>query len=139
MIFPFVPIRCTPSDFINPFPPLYVTTAVCSALLLLQLLVLFLASKDAPATLQGRWQHWAKLLPLPSLLLVSAGTALGAGGLTVWIWLQSRSFIGWCAGFIINLSGQATAYRIAEDGAQVTVALTACLLPAGLIAALLMR
>jgi hypothetical protein len=103
------------------------------------MLALFLASKDAPAALQGRWQHWEKLLPLPSLLLVSAGATLGAGGLTVWIWLQSRSFIIWCAGFIVNLSGQAAAYRIAEDGTQITVVLTACLLPAGLIAILLMR
>ena len=137
MIFPLVPVRCIPSDFINPFSPLYVTTATCSGLLLLQVLALFLISKSTLATFQRRWQNWAK--PMPLLLLVSAGATLGAGGLTVWIWLQSRSFIPWCAGFVINLSGQAAAYHTAEDGVQITVKATACLLLAGLIAVLLMR
>jgi predicted exporter len=93
MMFPLVPVRCLPSDFINPFPALYATTAMCSALLLLQVLLLFLASRGTPAALQRWWQNWAK--PMPLLLLISAGATVGAMGLTGWIWLQSRSFIAW--------------------------------------------
>jgi hypothetical protein len=134
---PLVPVRCSPSDFINPFPPLYVTTAVCSVLLLLQALLLFLTSKVSLVAPQHRWQHWAK--PLPLLLLLTAGAALGAVGLTVWVWLQSRSFIPWCAGFAIDLSGQEAAYRAAQDGARVTVIVTACLPLVGLLVVLLTR
>lgn len=130
-MFPFVPVRCIPSDFINPFPPLYVTTAVCSALLLLQVLLLFLTSKGMPVVLQRRWQ---KLV-----LLISAGAALGAMGLTVWIWLQSHSFIAWCSPIRERLSAQNDAYHAAEAGVLITVTVTALLLLVGLAMALLLR
>lgn len=134
---PLVPVRCIPSDLINPFPPLYVMTAVCSGLLLLQTLLLFLTSKGSLAAPHHRWQHLEK--PLPALFLITASAALGAVGLTIWVWLQSHSFIPWCAGFAMNLSGQEAAYRIAQEGMQVTISVTAVLLLVGLIAVLLVR
>lgn len=135
MIFALVPIRCIPPDFINPFPPFYMTTAVCSALLLLQTLVLFLTYKGASADLPRHWQNWAGR----SVLLISAGAMLGAVGLTVWIWLQSRSFIAWCVPLLSRLSAQDAASHVAQGGVLITVIVTALLLLAGLAMILLIR
>ena len=135
MMGPLVPVRCVPSDFINPFPPLYSTTALCSVLLFLQTLLLFWAFSGSLVPLQRGWRHWAKSL----VLLLTAGAALGTGGLTGWIWLQSRSFIVWCAGFARDLSGQESAYQAAERGMQLTVMVTVFLLLVGLIVVLLRR
>lgn len=135
MIFALVPVRCIPPDFINPFPPLYMTTAVCSALLLLQSLLLSLTYRGTSAALQRVWQNWAGL----SVLLISAGAMLGAVGLTVWIWLQSRSFIAWCVPLPSRLSAQDAASHVAQGGVLITIIVTALLLLAGLAIGLLIR
>ncbi len=131
MMLPLVPVRCSPSDLINPFPPLYVTTAVCSGLLLLQVLLILLIFRGS----QRRLSTWVK----PLALSISAAPALGAVGLTVWIWLQSRSFIPWCSPARERLSAQTTAYHAAQVGVWITIAVTALLLLVGLATLLLTR
>ena len=135
MMVPLVPVRCVPSDFMNPFPSLYGTTALCSVLLLLQTLALFWFFRGSLAPLQRCWQGWAKSL----VVLLTTAVALGGVGLTIWIWLQSRSFIVWCAGFARDLSGQEAAYQTAKWGMQIIVIVTAFLLLVSLIVVLLRR
>ena len=135
MMAPFMPARCFPPDFINPFPPLFMTAAVCSVLLLLQVLVLFLTFKGAPAALPRRWQNRALRL----ILLLSAGATVGAGGFTFWVWLQSRSFIPWCVPVPPRVAAQEAAYQAAQGGVMITVLVTALLLLAGLAMVLLRR
>ena len=138
MLFPLLPVRCTPADLIviNPFPSLVVTAAVCGALLLLHVLLLFRTSPRVPAALQRHWLSWAR----PLVLFLSAGATLGAVGLTIWLWLQSRAVVGRCsAGASERFSAQTAAYQVGTLGVQITVTVTALLLLLGLAMVLLSR
>lgn len=88
---PFTPFRCSPLDFINPFPPFFQTSVVCAGLLLAEMLLLFLWHGSQQA-IQQRWQSYS----IRTLCLLVLGGTLWSPGLAWWLWGQSSSFKGWC-------------------------------------------
>jgi hypothetical protein len=55
MDIPFTSFRCSPLDFINPFPPFFQTSVVCAGLLLAEMLLLFFIWHGSRQAIQQKW------------------------------------------------------------------------------------
>jgi lysylphosphatidylglycerol synthetase-like protein (DUF2156 family) len=127
MDIPLTPSRCSPLDFINPFPPFLQTSIVCTGLLLATTALLLFIWHGSRQALQQQWLGYAIRT---ICLLVLAGT-LWSLGLSAWLWAQSSSFIPWCALVFDRLLPQSHALQAAQSIVPMTGTITMALLIAG--------
>ncbi len=123
----FIPFRCSPLDFINPFPPFFQTTAVCAGLLLAATALLFFIWHGARQALQQRWLSYTTRA-IGLLTLIGTLWSLGLSG---WLWAQSSSFIPWCVPVFDRLLPQSHALQAAQEIVPMTGHVTVALLITG--------
>jgi len=80
--------RCVPQDFTNPFVSAATLPTIAVAFLISWAGVLWLSSMFLPRVREAR-SRWIAVL---STIAIAPPAAV-----TLWVWLQARSFIPWCA------------------------------------------
>jgi hypothetical protein len=122
--------RCQPQDFINPFPPLVQSVALCAALLLGMTVLLWLSRVIARPALALRWLRWAST----GVLALMAGVLLLAALLAFWLWGLDTSFHGWCSiGPTPQLANEANMLLLGQRLVPVAILVTGIILLVGMV------
>jgi hypothetical protein len=124
---PLILALCTPDEFVNPYPALFWSAAVCAGLLGLEAFVFFLTARNFYQVCQALW--FSRIRRLLNILAMC--TALLALVLAAWLDWQRLHFVTFC-----SIGGYNPPYRAFQAGqaaVMVVISFTAIFIIGGLV------